>query len=68
MAAHHHLRQVLYALNVAALPSQEVYSPNAATLFDEGGQLTDTATREFMTTVMRSFETWIEKIAPGPGA
>jgi len=68
MAAHHHLRQVLYALNVAALPSQEVFIPNAATLFDEKGQLTNAATREFMTTVMRSFETWIEKLAPRPGA
>ncbi|HEY4365596.1 MAG TPA: NAD(P)H-dependent oxidoreductase [Steroidobacteraceae bacterium] len=63
MAAHHHLRQILYALNVAAMPHPEAYIPAAATLFDTNGQLTNVATREFLSAFLRSFETWISRFS-----
>ncbi len=40
MAANHHLRQVLLAVNLAAMPYPEAYIPDAETLFDESGRLT----------------------------
>ncbi len=58
MAANHHLRQVLVALNLAAMPHPEAYIPAAATLFDEEGALKNAQTRQFLSDFMRSFATW----------
>ena len=59
MAANHHLRQVLYATNLAAMPYPEAYIAAVATLFDEGGQLTAEETRLFLSSFLQSFERWI---------
>jgi chromate reductase len=59
MAANHHLRQVLVALNLAAMPHPEAYIPAAATLFDQEGDLKNAATRQFLSDFMRSFGTWV---------
>lgn len=57
MAANHHLRQVLLAVNLAAMPYPEAYIPAAATLFDDGGTLKDEP-RQFLATFMQSFAAW----------
>jgi chromate reductase, NAD(P)H dehydrogenase (quinone) len=62
MAANHHVRQVLLAVNLAAMPYPEAYIPDAGTLFDEQGRLTNAATREFLAGFMKSFETWVGKL------
>jgi chromate reductase len=61
MASNNHLRQVLFAVNLAAMPYPEAYIPAAATLFDESGKLVKTETREFLSTFMQAFEQWIAK-------
>ncbi|MGH8177710.1 MAG: NADPH-dependent FMN reductase [Steroidobacter sp.] len=63
MAGHHHLRQVLYAVNLAAMAYPEAYIPAAASLFDEKGLLKSAETREFMASFLRSFEAWIDRFA-----
>jgi chromate reductase, NAD(P)H dehydrogenase (quinone) len=63
MAANHHLRQVLLAVNLAAMPYPEAYVPGAATLFDEDGRLTSADTRQFMAAFMESFASWISRFA-----
>jgi len=61
MAAAHHLRQVLSAVNVAAMPHPEAYIPGVATLFDERGRLQNPQTRELMTGFLQAFEAWLER-------
>src|SRR5690606_18035731 len=59
MAANHHLRQVLLAVNLAAMPHPEAYIPAAASLFDDQGRLVKAETREFLAGFMREYEKWI---------
>ena len=59
MAANHHLRQVLLAVNVPAMPYPEAYIPDAETLFDQSGRLTSDATRQFLQTFMEAFAAWV---------
>jgi chromate reductase len=61
MAANHHLRQVLLAVNVPAMPYPEAYIPDAETLFDESGRLTSEATRQFLQSFMEAFAAWVGK-------
>jgi chromate reductase len=61
MAAAHHLRQVLLAVNVAAMPHPEAYIPAVATLFDENGRLQNPQLREFMTDFLEAFAGWLDK-------
>jgi chromate reductase len=60
MAANLQLRQVLAAVNLAAMPYPEAFIPAAATLFDESGRLVKPETREFLSTFLQAFEQWIE--------
>ena len=62
MAAAHHLRQVLQAVNLAAMPHPEAYIPASAALFDEGGRLQNAPAREFLGTFLQSFDTWIGRV------
>lgn len=62
MAANHHLRQVLLAVNVAAMPYPEAYIPNAGTLFDETGRLTNAGTRQFLAEFMEAFAAWVARL------
>jgi len=59
--AHHHLRQVLMAVNLVAMPHPEAYLGGAATLFDETGGLVDAATRDFLAGFLQSFRIWIDQ-------
>lgn len=61
MASNHHLRQVLMAVNLAAMPYPEAYIPAAARLFDESGKLTSAETRQFLQTFMEAFATWVDR-------
>jgi chromate reductase len=64
MASNHHLRQVMYAVNLAAMPYPEAYIPGAESLFDENGRLTSDSTRKFLQEFMQAFETWIGRFRP----
>ena len=64
MAANHHLRQVLLAVNLAAMPYPEAYIPGAETLFDEGGRLTNAETRKFLQQFMEAFAAWVDRFKP----
>ena len=59
MAGNHHLRQVLMAVNIAAMPYPEAYIPAAASLFDASGQLTSADTRQFLQAFMEALAAWI---------
>lgn len=61
MAANHHLRQVLMAVNLAAMPYPEAYIPGAEKLFDESGRLTSDSTRTFLQEFMEAFATWVAR-------
>jgi chromate reductase len=61
MAANHQLRQVLMAVNVAAMPYPEAYIPDAETLFDASGRLTNESTRQFLQTFMEALVAWVAR-------
>lgn len=64
MAANHHLRQSLYAVDVATMAHPEAYLPLAATLFDAEGRLVSAEARKLAEAFLGSFERWIDRIAP----
>ncbi len=57
--ANHHLRQSLVFLNVPAMQQPEAYIGNAASLFDEDGELVSDSTREFAGKFMQAFAAWV---------
>jgi chromate reductase len=61
MAAHQQLRHTLSILNSPTLPGPEVYMPNAASLFDESGKLTNDDTRKIVTALLSAFDKWIAR-------
>ena len=61
MAAAHHLRQVMLAVNLAAMPHPEAYIPAVAELFDSTGRLQNPQTREFMTGYLQAFAAWLQR-------
>lgn len=61
MAAAHHLRQVLLAVNLSAMPHPEVYIHLAGTLFDASGRLQNAPARELLTGFLQAFATWLER-------
>ncbi len=65
MAANHQLRQVLMAVNLAAMPYPEAYLPNAASLFDTSGNLSSAETRQFLQGFMEAFAAWVGRF-PAP--
>jgi chromate reductase, NAD(P)H dehydrogenase (quinone) len=61
MAAAHHLRQVMLAVNLAAMPHPEAYIPLAGAMFDDRGRLQNPQMREFMSSFLQAFATWLER-------
>ena len=59
MSAHQQLRITLSVLDSPALPGPEVYIPNAASLFDEAGKLTNDDTKKILTTLVEGLDRWI---------
>lgn len=62
MAANHHLRQVLLAVNLAAMAHPEAYIPAVGGLFDENGALQNADTKKFMGEFLAAFDTWIGRV------
>ena len=60
--ANHHLRQSLVFLDIPVMQQPEAYVSNADKLFDEAGQLTNEATRDFLTQYIKSYAKWVERI------
>jgi chromate reductase len=58
--ANHHLRQTLVFLNMPVLNQPEAYVGNAFSLFEEGGDLANEATGEFLATIAKAFADLIE--------
>jgi chromate reductase len=67
MAANHHVRQVMYAVNLAAMPYPEAYIPDAETLFDSSGRLTGDSTRQFLQQFMEAFAAWVGRFSTARG-
>ena len=63
--ANHHLRQSLVFLNVPAMQQPEAYIGNAATLFDESGNLANDSIKEFATKFIHAFAAWVETNTAG---
>jgi chromate reductase len=59
--ANHHLRQSLVFVNVPTMGQPEAYVGNAASLFDDKGNLTNDSTKEFLQKFLQAFEQWIER-------
>lgn len=57
--ANHHLRQSLTFVNVPTMAQPEAYIGGAAALFDDKGELTNDATKEFLKSFMKAFEKWV---------
>jgi chromate reductase len=58
--ANQHLRQVLFALNVSAMPQPEAFIGGVDKLLDVTGQLVDQRTRMFLTSFMEAFAAWVQ--------
>jgi chromate reductase len=57
--ANHHLRQVLFGVNIHAMIQPEAYISEAGRLFDENDQLIDEQTRNLLIRFMNSFIDWV---------
>ena len=53
--ANHHLRQPMVFLNIPLLQQPEVYLGNIAELFNEGGEIIDQGTKDFLQTFAAAF-------------
>lgn len=60
--ANQHLRQTFVFLNIPVLQQPEAYIGGAAKLFDQGGNITNEGTRDFLKNFVEAFAAWIEKI------
>ena len=58
----YHLRQVLYGLNAFVLNKPEVFIREAASKFDETGNLTDETTKEFIGRLLASLAAWTTRL------
>lgn len=61
MAANHALRQPMVFLNVYMMQQPEAYIGNAASLFDEQGNLLKEDTKTFLSNWIDAFAEWINK-------
>src|SRR5262249_35292235 len=60
--AQYHLRQILVFLNMFPINQPEVMIGNAATRFDEEGELTDQATNDHISRLLQSLVDWTGRI------
>lgn len=61
--ANHHLRQCLVFLNVPVMQQPEVYIPHVNELFDEGGNLKEGSTKDFLQKAIDAYIDWFKKTA-----
>ncbi|WP_404711799.1 NADPH-dependent FMN reductase [Sphingomonas sp. MMS24-J13] len=62
--ANHHLRQSLVFLNMPTLQQPEAYIGHVAALLDASGGIANEGTRNFLTTFLLKFGSWIEANRP----
>jgi chromate reductase, NAD(P)H dehydrogenase (quinone) len=58
--ANHHLRQSMVFLNVPTMQQPEAYLGNASKLFDDKGNITIDATRDFIGKFLEAYARWVE--------
>ncbi len=63
--AQYHLRQVFVFLNMFPLNRPEVMISKAAQRFDESGNLTDAATRDFIRQLLQELVSWTLQLQAG---
>ncbi|SAL63263.1 NADPH-dependent FMN reductase [Caballeronia arvi] len=61
--ANQHLRQSLACLNVAVMPTPEVYLSGVAGLFDETGKLKEGNAADLLRTFLQQFEEWVSRLS-----
>ncbi len=61
--ANHAVRQAVVFLNVPLMPAPEAYWGNAATFFDEHGELINEGTKKVMTRFINAYAVWVERFA-----
>ena len=59
--ANHHLRQSLAFLDIPTMAQPEAYIGNTGSLFDDAGNLTNDATRDFLAKFGKAFAAFIKK-------
>lgn len=59
--ANHHLRQSLTTLNVPCLQQPEMYIGNAASLFNEQGELVNDSTRSYLAKFIQAYAQWVTR-------
>jgi chromate reductase len=62
--AQYHLRQMFVFLNAYMLNRPEVMIAQAASKFDDAGNLTDAPTRDFLIAFLAAFVDWIRRMKP----
>lgn len=65
--AQYHLRQTFVFLNMFPINQPEVMIGNAATRFDDGGNLTDERTRKLIGDLLSNLVEWTRRLAPAAG-
>ena len=61
--AQYHLRQMMVFLNMFPINQPEVMIGNASARFDSSGNLTDEATRKFITQLLQNLVDWTRRIS-----
>jgi chromate reductase len=64
--AQYHLRQMFVFLNILAINQPEVMIGNAAERFDENGNLTDEATKDYIRKLLQNLVAWTQRIQQPP--
>ena len=62
--AQYHLRQIMVFLNMFPLNQPEVMITNAASRFDQTGNLTDEATKDFIRQLLQNLVEWTKRLGP----
>lgn len=60
--AQYHLRQIMVFLNMFPINQPEVMIGNAASRFDQAGNLTDETTKDFIRQLLQNLVAWTERI------
>jgi chromate reductase len=61
--ANHHLRQILVFLDIPVMQQPEAYVGGAGDLFDEGGEIRNDGTRDFLKKFIDAYADWVENLA-----
>jgi chromate reductase len=59
--AHHHLRSTLTGISGPIMNQPEAYLNGVGDAFDASGELTKDALKQFLTTYIQAFATWVEQ-------